>query len=57
MKTKEKTGQQVTLTVSCSSCKKKRDIKPGEIDKDDFPLCDVCYMPMFPVSAKMKRGR
>ncbi len=48
---------EVVLTVQCPTCKKRRDIKPGEIDKDDFPMCDVCYMPMMPKQASMKRKR
>ena len=51
---KKKGGYDVTLTVKCLSCGKKRVIKPGEIDKDDFPMCDVCYMPMMPEKAEAK---
>jgi hypothetical protein len=51
---KKKPKNEVVLTVKCTSCGKKRDIKPGEIDKDDFPMCDVCYMPMMPHQAKAK---
>lgn len=48
---------EVVLTVQCPTCKKKRDIKPGEIDKDDFPMCDVCGMPMMPKQASVRRKR
>lgn len=44
----------VSLTVQCASCKKTREIVSGEIDNDDFPLCDVCYMPMMPKQAKAR---
>lgn len=53
MAVKKKT--EATLTVQCVSCKKTRDIKPGEIGKDDFPMCDVCYMPMMPKKATVRR--
>ena len=48
---KPKTSKTVVVVVKCSGCGKKREIKPGEIKADDFPMCDVCYLPMIPVRA------
>jgi hypothetical protein len=47
----------LVLTVQCPTCKKTRDIKPGEIDKNDFPICDVCFMPMMPKHASVERKK
>ena len=42
------------IIVKCSECNKKREIKGGEIDKFDFPMCD-CGMPMLPIKAINRR--
>lgn len=43
-----KRAKQVVMVLKCSGCGKKREVKPGEIHKDDFPMCDECFMPMLP---------
>ncbi len=35
------------IIVKCS-CGNNREIREGEIQADDFPMCDKCFMPMFP---------
>ena len=44
----------ITVTVKCVSCGAKREIKPGEIGKDDVPMCDKFFMPMVPTKAKSR---
>lgn len=39
---------ETVITVECLLCQKTRDIREGEISEDDFPVCNVCYMPMMP---------
>ena len=40
------------VKVKCSACGATKEIGPGEIDDDDFPMCSKCYLPMTPVEAK-----
>ncbi len=47
-----KRKKKTVVVVKCSSCKKTREIGPGEIDADDFPMCDTCYLPMTAVGAR-----
>ncbi len=44
----------LTVIVKCVSCGAKREIKPGEISKDDVPMCDKCVMPMVLTKAKSR---
>jgi len=53
--TPKKKKNEVVLTVQCVGCGKKRDIKPGEIADNDFPMCDLCYLPMMPKQATLKK--
>jgi len=46
---------ETTIKVKCVSCKRTRDIDPGEIAADDYPMCDTCYMPMMPVKATVQK--
>jgi NAD-dependent SIR2 family protein deacetylase len=43
------------VTVRCIQCGATKDVRAGEVDDDDVPLCDQCYMPMLPVSGRVKR--
>ena len=45
---------ETVVTVRCVKCKVTREIKPGEIGPDDFPMCEVCYMPMMAERAERK---
>jgi len=44
----------VKVKVRCVVCKKTREIGSGEIDKNDYPICVPCMMPMVPVEATAK---
>lgn len=41
------------VTVKCVGCSNIRDIKPGEIAKNDQPICERCGMPLIPVKVKL----
>ena len=43
------------LTVKCVRCGETRAIKPGEIGRNDFPMCPKDFMPMMPHSVKAAR--
>lgn len=43
------TKQEAVVTVQCVSCRKKRDVRAGEISANDVPLCDTCFMPIVAV--------
>lgn len=45
------------VTVQCVGCKKRRDIREGEIESGDDigPMCDKCYLPMVAIEAKVRR--
>ena len=45
------------VIVKCAGCGKKREIKEGEIKANDFPMCDVCFMPMFPFKAINRQAK
>ena len=51
----EETGMKpkptVTLKVKCVSCGETREIRPGEIGANDFPMCPKDGMPMMPQQA------
>ncbi len=42
------------ITVKCVLCNRVRQVGPGEIPKDEVPLCSRCGMPMTPIRAKAK---
>ena len=39
------------VITKCVGCGKKREIKAGEIEPGDQPMCDECYMPMIATAA------
>ena len=45
-------GNMVVVIVKCVGCGAKREINPGQIPKDEVPMCDKCFMPMVPERAK-----
>ena len=45
----------ITVIVKCVSCGAKKEIKPGEVAKNDVPMCDKCFMPMVAIKAKQRR--
>jgi hypothetical protein len=42
----------VVVKVKCVQCGTVKDIHSGEIAPGDHPMCERCFMPMVPVSAK-----
>lgn len=40
------------VIAECVSCKNTREIKAGEISKDEIPMCENCFMPMIAKKAK-----
>lgn len=40
------------VIAKCVACGTEREIKAGEIPKDDIPTCDKCSMPMVAKKAK-----
>ena len=37
----------MTIVIAkCVGCGNKKEIKAGEIEPDDVPVCDKCFMPM-----------
>ena len=44
----------ITVTAKCVGCGAKREIKPGEVPKDEVPMCEKCFMPMVAESAKSR---
>lgn len=43
------------VTVKCVGCGAKKEVRADSVAPGDVPMCDVCYMPMATVSAKVKR--
>ena len=51
-----KQGDSVPIvTVKCVQCGAMKKIRADSVAPGDLPMCDVCYMPMATVSAKVKR--
>lgn len=44
----------VIMIVRCVNCKNEKEIKAGEISKDDVIICNKCFMPMVPDRATGK---
>lgn len=44
------------VKVKCTICGSKKEIGPNETPATGYPMCDKCYMPMFPVSAKKRKN-
>lgn len=44
----------ITVIVTCVGRGSKKEIKPGEMAKDDVPMCDKCFMPMVATKAKSR---
>jgi len=49
--------KEVVMIVKCAGCGKKREIRQGEVDDDSFPMCDKCFMPMFPERVTTQKRR
>lgn len=39
------------VTVQCVGCKKKKEVRPGDVPEGEMPMCDDCFNPMLAVSA------
>ena len=44
----------VVVTAECVGCKKRREIRDGEIAPGDMPMCTICFMPMIAVRATLR---
>ena len=42
------------VTVKCTSCDAKKEIKAGEIPAGEMPMCDICFSVMIADSAERK---
>ena len=42
----------IKVVVKCVACGEKREIKAGEVSKDEVPMCEKCFTPMVPVKAE-----
>lgn len=43
------------VEVKCVSCGRLGKVYPHEIPEGEHPVCDLCYSPMLPVKAKVRR--
>lgn len=43
------------VIAKCVVCGYKREIGPGEVEKDDLPMCPKCYSPMIAERAEIKK--
>jgi hypothetical protein len=47
----------VYVTVKCVGCGHRQDVKPGQVEASDVPMCERCFMPMVPESAtRIEKG-
>lgn len=48
----------LVVIVKCVSCGYEKEVKAGEVPKDEVPMCDRCFMPMVPKKAvnKIQKG-
>ena len=44
----------ITVKVKCVCCGSTKDIKPGEVARDNMPMCDKCFSPMVAVKASSR---
>lgn len=44
----------VTVLCECVGCKTRREVGPGEVESNDVPYCQKCYMPMIAISVRSK---
>ena len=44
----EETDRDIYIKVQCPQCKLCRRVYSGELGKEDFPMCEICYLPMKP---------
>ena len=44
----------ITVKVKCVSCGTIKEIKPGEVARNDVPMCDKCFSPMVAVKASSR---
>lgn len=47
---------EAVVTAECIGCKARRDIRAGEIPKEEVPMCQKCFNPMVAVKARLSRG-
>lgn len=40
------------VVVRCKKCKDTRNIGSGEVGPGEYPMCDRCFYPMFPIAVK-----
>ena len=36
----------INVIARCVNCREEKVVSPGEVDKDDVPMCDKCFSPM-----------
>ncbi len=52
---KRKRKTTTVVVVKCvGACGGTREIKPGEVGKDEVPMCEVCCLPMLVVEAEAR---
>ena len=56
-KLKRLAAQGTIVIVKCITCGAKREVRAGEIDRDDQPLCSYCYAPMVAESVLVKEPK
>jgi hypothetical protein len=45
---------ETVVIAECIVCKHRKEIRAGEVAKDDVPMCPRCFNPMVAVSASAK---
>ena len=43
------------VIAKCASCGAKKEIKAGEVPKEEMPMCDKCYSLMVAESAELRK--
>jgi hypothetical protein len=44
----------VSILARCIRCHRERLIGPGDVKAGDCPMCETCFLPLFPVKAVKK---
>ena len=48
-------AEKAVVRVRCIGCGLQRDIHAGEIAPNDVPICDICFLPMIAVQARLAK--
>ena len=55
MAVKPRRGYEAFAVVKCVNCDATKTIVSNEVNPEDYPMCDKCFLPMLPEMAGVRK--